>query len=97
LGESYKLTKHLSLNGSSALPPTADIVSEKARPRAHGADLGCPFPVNDHWPDSSDEALNHVGVFQSHLERIDWRYLMDIARPHCESSSRKSLIGGKTS
>jgi hypothetical protein len=49
------------------------------------------------WPDSSDEALNHVGVFQSHLERIEWRYLMDIARPHCESSSRKSLIGGKTS
>jgi hypothetical protein len=25
----------------------------------------------DHWPDSSDEALNHVGVFQSYLEKFD--------------------------
>ena len=55
------------------------------------------FRSTDHWPDSSDEALNHVGVFQSNPEKIDWRYLMDIARPHCESSSRKSLIAGKTS
>jgi len=71
LGESYRLTKHLSLNGRSALPPTADIVSEKARPRAHGADLYVRFRSTDHWPDSSDEALNHVGVFQSNPEKID--------------------------
>jgi hypothetical protein len=24
-----------------------------------------------HWPDSSDKALNHVGVFQSYLEKIE--------------------------
>jgi hypothetical protein len=25
----------------------------------------------DHWPDSSDEALSHVGVFQTYLEKFD--------------------------
>jgi hypothetical protein len=71
LAESYRLTKHLSLNGRSALPPTADIVSEKTRPRAHGSDCDVRFRSTAHWPDSSDEALNHVGVFQSYPEKID--------------------------
>jgi nitrile hydratase subunit beta len=29
------------------------------------------FRSRDLWPDSSDEALNHVGVFQSYLEKLD--------------------------
>ncbi len=55
------------------------------------------FRSTDYWPDSSDEALKHAGIFQSYPEKIDRSYLKDMARPHCESSSRKSLIAGKTS
>jgi nitrile hydratase subunit beta len=29
------------------------------------------FRSRDLWPDSSDEALNHVGVFQSYLEKLE--------------------------
>lgn len=29
------------------------------------------FRSRDLWPDSSDDALNHVGVFQSYLEKLD--------------------------
>jgi nitrile hydratase subunit beta len=29
------------------------------------------FHSRDLWPDSCDEALNHVGVFQSYLEKLD--------------------------
>ena len=28
------------------------------------------FRSRDLWPDSSDDALNHVGVFQSYLEKL---------------------------
>jgi nitrile hydratase len=28
------------------------------------------FRARDLWPDSCDEALNHVGVFQSHLGKV---------------------------
>jgi nitrile hydratase len=29
------------------------------------------FRSRDLWPDSSDDALNHVGVFQSYLEKLE--------------------------
>jgi nitrile hydratase subunit beta len=29
------------------------------------------FRSRDLWPDSSDDALNHVGVFQSYLEKVE--------------------------
>lgn len=29
------------------------------------------FRSRDLWPDSSDDAFNHVGVFQSYLEKVD--------------------------
>jgi len=29
------------------------------------------FRSRDLWPDSSDDALNHIGVFQSYLEKLD--------------------------
>ena len=29
------------------------------------------FRSRDLWPESSDDALNHVGVFQSYLEKLD--------------------------
>jgi hypothetical protein len=29
------------------------------------------FRARDLWPDTSDEALNHVAVFQSYLEKVE--------------------------
>jgi nitrile hydratase len=29
------------------------------------------FRARDLWPDASDEALNHVAVFQSYLEKVE--------------------------
>ena len=29
------------------------------------------FCARDLWPDTSDEALNHVAVFQSYLEKVE--------------------------
>ncbi len=31
------------------------------------------FRSRDLWPDTSDEALNHAAVFQSCLEKVEWR------------------------
>jgi nitrile hydratase subunit beta len=28
------------------------------------------FRARDPWPESRDDALNHVGVFQSYLEKV---------------------------
>jgi hypothetical protein len=33
--------------------------------------MRCPFRSCDLWPDSSEDALNHAGVFQSSLEELE--------------------------
>jgi hypothetical protein len=65
--------------------------SKNARPRAHGADLGCPSPIDRLLADSSDEAVNNVGGLSELSGKSSTRATSWIVRDRTAKAARVNL------